>query len=162
MEKIMVAYFSRSGYTRGVAEQLARLLKAQLCPIEEPRSRSGPLGYVRSLWEATRGRDADISTPAQEPEQFDLVVIGTPIWGWHLSSPARAFAHRYGGKIKHVAFFCTMGGAGAEKAFGELEKLIGHSPVATLALTDKELDSGTANEKIDRFVEMLRLERVAL
>jgi len=161
MSRILVTYFSRSGYTQRIAGQIARALGAEVCPIEEPGSRRGPVGYVRSLWEVARGRDADIATPAQEPAQFDLVVIGTPVWAWHLSSPARAFAHRYGGRIKHVAFFCTMGGKGAEQAFRELEQLVGKAPVATMALTDAEVDAGAAAAKIERFVEALRLDQVA-
>ena len=35
MSKILVTYFSRTGYTKRVAEQLAGILDATICPIEE-------------------------------------------------------------------------------------------------------------------------------
>lgn len=154
--KILVTYFSRSGYTKRMAEKLARMLDAQIAPIEEPGSRGGPLGYLRSLFEALRGRDAAIRPSAQEPGDYDLVLIGTPVWASHASSPARAFARLHASHIKRAALFCTLGGQGAEPALDEMAHLIGRDPVATLALTDRELDSGAGDEKLAGFVQALR------
>ena len=53
--KVIVVYFSRTGYTKRVAEPLATALDATLCPITEPKSRLGLLGYSRCLWEASMG-----------------------------------------------------------------------------------------------------------
>lgn len=154
--KILVTYFSRSGYTRRMAERLARMLNAQIAPIEEVGARGGPLGYLRSLLEALRRRDAAIRRPLTEPDDFDLVLIGTPVWASHPSSPVRAFARLYGPRIKHAALFCTLGGRGAEPALSELAGLIGSTPIATLALTDRELDAGGGGDKLIRFAKALR------
>lgn len=156
--KILVTYFSRSGYTRRAAEELARVLNAQLAPIEEMRPRDGLLGYWRSLIEALRGRDTTIRAARAEPGDFDLVLIGTPVWASHPSSPARAFARRYGPRIKRAALFCTLGGRGAQSALDELARLVGAKPVATLALTDRELDSEAGHEKLARFASTVRAE----
>jgi len=137
------------------------LLNAQLEPIEEPRSRRGPLGYLRSAIEAVRGRDAVIRPPVAEPADFDLVLIGAPVWASHPSSPARAFARLYGQRIKRAAFFCTLGGSGAEPALRELEQALGRAPVATLAVTDRELDAGSGSDKLARFANAVR-SRTAL
>ena len=83
------------------------------------------------------------------------MLIGTPIWGWHLSSPARAFARRYRAQIRRCAFFCTMGGSGSDAAFAELRQLTGQEPLATLALTDAEIDDGRATQRIADFVATL-------
>jgi menaquinone-dependent protoporphyrinogen IX oxidase len=154
--KILVTYFSRTGFTKRVAEQLARKLDATLCPIQESGSRLGLLGYSRCLWEASFDVDPKIKPLAQDPAQFDLVVIGTPIWGWHVASPPRAFARRYGMQIKRAAFFCTMGGSGAETAFSQLQQAVGIQPVATLALTDREIEANSIRAKLTSFADALR------
>jgi flavodoxin len=157
--KTLVVYYSRTGHTQQVAEQLAAALGATLCPITEPGSRLGPLGYARSLIEGAFGRDAPIRAAQHDPAGYDLVLLGTPIWGWHLSSPVRAFARRHAKQIRRAAFFCTMGGSGAEQAFAELEQLIGHPPVATLAITEAELGTAAARAtagKIKRLADKLR------
>jgi flavodoxin-like protein len=155
MSRILITYYSRSGYTRRVAESLGQLLDARVTTIEERRSRDGVFGYLRSAWDALRYRDADIAAPSVEPGHFDLVLIGTPVWASHPSSPARTFARRQRGRIKRVAFFCTLGGSGANAALDELQQVLGLAPLATLALTDKEIDSGSADAKLQAFAATL-------
>lgn len=159
--KVLIAYYSRTGYTRRVAEQLAARLQATLSPITEARSRLGFLGYQRCIVESVLDRDAAINPATEDPAQYDLVVLGTPVWAWHLSSPVRAFARRHAASVNRCAFFCTMGGAGADKALAALERCLGQAPRATLALTDREIDDGSAGSKIDAFVAALQLRDAA-
>lgn len=154
--KTLIAYYSRTGHTRRVADLLAARLGGTASPITEPRSRLGLLGYARSAVEASFGLDAAIVASPVDPARFDLVLIGSPVWAWHLSSPVRAFARSQSASIRRCAFFCTMGGAGAEKAFAELERCLGQAPLATLALTDREIDGERHESKIESFVAALR------
>jgi len=156
MSRILIVYYSRSGYTKRAAEALAERLDASLLLIEEQRSRRGVFGYLRSAWEALRRIDADIALPAVNLADFDLVLIGTPVWASRPSSPARTFAGRHRGRIKRAALFCTLGGSGAEAALAALQQVLGRAPLATLALTDRELDSGAAGAKIDSFAATVR------
>jgi menaquinone-dependent protoporphyrinogen IX oxidase len=156
MSGILVFYCTRTGYTRRVAELLASALGGHSCEITERRSRRGVIGYSRCLWEASMGRDAPIEALACAPADAELVLIGTPIWGWHLASPARTFARRFRAELRHCAFFCTMGGAGSDAAFAELQRLTGQAPLATLALTDAEIDDGRAVPRIQAFAAQLK------
>jgi menaquinone-dependent protoporphyrinogen IX oxidase len=156
MGAALVVYCTRTGYTRRVAELLASALEGRTCELTERRSRRGVVGYSRCLWEASMGRDAPIDNLACEPADAELVIIGTPIWGWHLASPARTFARRFRADIRHCAFFCTMGGAGSDAAFAELQRLTGQAPLATLALTDAEIDDGRAVQRIQAFAAQLK------
>lgn len=157
--KVLVVYFSRTGTTRRLAERLARELDGTLMPITETRSRLGLLGYPRSLIEAVSGRDVPIDPPRRDPRDYDLVLIGTPVWGWHLSSPVRAFARQWGRRLKHVAFFCTMGGSGERPAFDELRRLCGQVPLAELALQASDLEHlarGDLRSRIQRYVRQMQ------
>ena len=155
MSRALVVYYSRTGYTRRIAEEISRALACDICPIEEDKARQGPLGYLRSAYEAMTRKQATITQLARDPRQYDLIIIGTPVWGWSLSSPVRAFAERYRDRLARVAFFCTMGGSGAEKVFGELQQVVGRKPVATLGLTDSEIDAHKDAQKVDRFAAAL-------
>jgi hypothetical protein len=153
---VQVIYFSLTGNTRRVAEQLALALGGQACAITEATSRQGFFGYSRCLWDSLLRRDAAINPLACKPALADLVAIGTPIWAWHLASPVRSFVRRHRAEIKRCAFFCTMGGSGSEAAFDELSTLTGQLPLATLALTDLEVTSGTGQSKVNAFVASLQ------
>jgi menaquinone-dependent protoporphyrinogen IX oxidase len=155
-KQAIIVYFSRTGYTRRVAEQIARRLNADLIPIAETGSRLGLLGYVKSLIEATWRRKPKIKVPSFEPAHYRLVVIGTPIWAWRLSSPVRTFISRYQWTSCKVAFFCTMGGSGAEGVFEEMKRRVGGEPLATMALKDADIDANHIGQQLDEFCQRLR------
>jgi menaquinone-dependent protoporphyrinogen IX oxidase len=155
--KVLVTWYSRTGHTRSVGESLARQLDGAAEPIVGTRSREGVSGYLRSLAESVAALPAAIAPPLHDPARFDLVVIGTPVWAWGLASPVRAFARAQAAAIRRTAFFCTMGGSGSDRAFDDLQRELGRSPVATLALTERDLaDRTRLQARTAHFVAALR------
>jgi hypothetical protein len=75
----VVVFFSRTGYTRRVAEDIARRLQASLLPITEEKSRQGLMGYSKCLIEASWRLLPKIQLPPFDPSDCSLVVIGTPL-----------------------------------------------------------------------------------
>jgi multimeric flavodoxin WrbA len=110
------------------------------------------MGYLRSGRDATKKKLTKLEPLRFELDQYDLVIVGTPIWGWNVSVPVRTYLTELKDKFSQVAFFCTMGGSGNENAFSEMEKIIGKKPMATLALTTKEVVSDNYSEILDEFV----------
>lgn len=155
--KTLVVYFSRSGHTRQVANEIAARCGADLEMIREPRSRAGGWGYLRSLWQALRHAAPPISAAVKNPADYDLVIIGTPIWSFGLAPPVRSYARQYATYFKQVAFFCTEGGGGDQRAFDELRQICGKPPVATFALIEKQLPESMHKEPLQNFVTRLAL-----
>jgi flavodoxin len=152
MGRTLIVYFSRTGYTRGVAEEMAAAFGADLEAVRDARKRSGVLGYLRSAREALRRSLIEIQPTENDPSQYDLVVLGTPVWAGHVSSPMRAYVSANRNGLKRVALFCTMGGSGGTAALTEMAGLCGREPVATLTLTDNEIDKGLHSSKLSAFV----------
>ena len=157
MKQTLVVYHSRSGHTRRVAQALAERLDADLDEIVVDTPRPGPLGYALCALEALMQCTPDLRRAAHDPARYSLVVIGTPVWFWSLSSPVHAWARRHVLAQPKLAFFCTMGGSGAERAFAQLEQTCGKTPQATLALTEAQLAQDIA-PALTRFVAELKRE----
>ena len=157
--RVLVVYFSRSGHTKALAERLAGRLRATLMPITERQPRAGVSGYVRSLLEALSGAEVAILPPREDLRHFDLVLIGGPVWASRPASPVATFVRRYRRRLRRVAFFCTSGGSGEERALATLERLLGHPAEATLAVTADELDGRdpSAEARLHEFIGGLRL-----
>ena len=153
--KALIIYFSRTGRTRKVAEAIASLTGGDLEEIREKRGRGGPLGWLRSGMESTRGMLPNIEPLGKDPASYDLVVIGTPIWSSNASSPVRAFVKQYGDRIREAAFFCTGDGSDPEKVLKGLEELLGRKPQSTVALLGRDREGDWAEVKIIGFVESL-------
>ncbi|HSN30884.1 MAG TPA: hypothetical protein VLT45_31565 [Kofleriaceae bacterium] len=143
--RILVVHYSRSGHTKQLAEQIAQTVGADLEAIVDPTDRSGLLGYLRSGYQAARQRTVGIGPAAHDPSAYDLVVIGTPIWNMSVSPPVRSYLARELGRLPRVAFFCTCGGSGGERAFAQMARVCGKPPAATLIVREAELArSGSA------------------
>ena len=130
--KILVVYYSRSGITHKIAEALCEALTCEREEIVEDGSRAGLFGYMRSLVEARQKRPSVIAAAKRDPSSYDLVVVGTPVWGWPVSSPVRAYLIGNRDRVHDVAFFCTLGGAGSANAFTQMRGITGKTPRARL------------------------------
>jgi flavodoxin len=161
MKDALVVYFSRTGYTDFIAGEIAATLGADKERVTDYAKRSGILGYWRCAREAMRETPVAIAQASVDPGDYDLVVLGTPVWAGNPSSPMRAFLAAHAGRLSRVAFFCTLGGSGAEKTFAKMATLCGQAPVATAAFRDAEIDKDAYAAKLDGFVRAISRREAA-
>lgn len=154
MKRTLIVYHSRTGHTRRVAQALARRLDADLDEIRIVQPLDGVAGYAMCAIEAVAALAPALRPMHRDPAAYELVLIGTPVWFWSLSSPVRSWLEQHPLK-RRVAFFCTMGGSGAQRVFATMAGLAGRKPVATLALLERDL-AGDFESRLDAFVERLR------
>lgn len=157
--KTLVAYYSMTGHTRRIANEVSDVTGAELEEIREPRPRHGFTGVVRALFDGVARRTPPILGAGHDPADYDLLVIGGPVWAGRMAAPVRTFAKRYGASAPHVAFFCTEGGRGAESAFADLEKLCLHPPEATLVVDAAHLPAIEHHVALSRFASTLTATR---
>jgi flavodoxin len=156
MMKILVAFYSRTGFTRKVCQELAQKLNADIEEIIDTKSRKGPIGWLYAGRDASRKMSTLIAQPQKDPAQYDLVVLGTPIWAWTLTPAVRSYLTQNKGKIKKAAFLCTMGSSGDVGAFTGMEELLGQKPVATMAIKTKQVAKNGGTAEIELFTERLK------
>lgn len=143
--KILIAYYTRSGHTRTAAEKVRSCLgglNVTLWEIPEEGCRRGARGWIRSCLEGIRKKSSSIAASPFRAGDFDLVVLGTPVWANSPASAVRAFCSSEAAAFRQVAFIGTHGGGGTSKTFAQLVELCGKEPVATLSLRDKDIREG--------------------
>lgn len=151
MPRILVIDYSRSGNTHKVAQAIAGACGADLEQIRDAKPRRGLWGWIRSAREAIRAIPGEIRSPSRDPTDYDLVVLGSPVWAGHVSSPMRAYLGERSSALTRIALFVTEGGSGGPKALAEMSALAGLQPVATLEVRAKEI-RGSLRSTIERFV----------
>lgn len=127
MKKTLVAYFSASGVTRGVAQQLAEVTGGTLHEIkpEQPytdadldwhdkQSRSSVEMQDKKSRPAITGKLADMN-------DYDVVYVGFPIWWYTCPTIINTFMETYDFKGKTVIPFATSGGSSIKKACEDLK-----------------------------------------
>lgn len=112
--KTLVAYLSRSGNTRVIAETLHRELDADLFEIRA--ARPYPEDYEQHVAQATRERDGGTEPPlaakVDDIAAYDEIFLGFPIWGETAPAPLRSFLRVHDLTGKTVRPFITHGGYG--------------------------------------------------
>ena len=157
----LVVFYSRTGFTKLVAEALAKELRADTEQLVETRSRAGLLGYLRSGFEAALGRLTELKPLSKDPAVYAVVVVGTPVWNGSVSSPVRTFLAHHKAGLKRVAFFCTYGGSGNERTFRQMAAVCGQTPVATMAVRDRELGDAMLSARIREMVGRLQTPAIS-
>jgi len=153
--KILIVYYSRTGLTRKLGEQLANTLSAQTEEIKDEVVRSGVIGYLRCGKEAVQEISPVILDSKNNPVDYDLVIIGTPVWAATMASPVRSYLIAQKDKFKRVAFFATQGGEGANRTVEKMAEVCGLKPVASLVATSREVVKDNYGDKIEKFIKAI-------
>lgn len=127
--RILVAYFSATNTTEGVAEHIANGLNAKLYEIvpEDPYT-DADLNYNDNNSRSTIEMNDPSSRPAisgsvEDMEQYDIVFIGYPIWWGEAPRIVSTFMESYDFAGKTIVPFCTSGGSGVGSSASNLEQL---------------------------------------
>lgn len=153
MKSCLVVYYSRTGMTHEIASKIATDCGCDIEQIRDTRKRSGILGFLRCAYEAILGKMPNIIPTTKNPDDYGVVILGTPVWAARISSPMRSYIHENAGRFNKIAAFCTMGGSGGEKVLDEIAALCGKTPIARLALTDEEIQRNRYQEKFGLFTQ---------
>ena len=129
MTKVLVAYFSASGVTAKVAENLSKAIDADLYEIvpETPYS-TADLNWMDSKSRSSvemkdRSSRPAIGNTVENMDQYDTVFVGFPIWWYREPSIIDTFMEAYDFTGKTVIPFATSGGSGLGDSYKNLQAL---------------------------------------
>lgn len=124
--KVLIAYFSWGGNTKGVAEEIRRQTGADLFEITMVNPYS--TDYNTVLDEAQRDQNAQarpaLATHAENMEQYDIVMIGYPNWWASIPMPVASFLEEYDFSGKTIVPFCSHGGGRFGQSLTAIAKLV--------------------------------------
>lgn len=123
--KILVAYFSHSGNTKTVAEQIQSIVGGDIFEIKTVTPY--PDEY-RPTTEVAKKEQQDNARPAltakvEQMAYYDVILLGFPNWWGTMPMPLFTFLEQYDFSGKKIALFCTHEGSRlgrSEDDFGRL------------------------------------------
>ena len=156
MSKTLLVFYSRSGYTASLAGEMADMAGWDVEEIKDVRPRTGSWGALRCVLDVMLHLSPGISTGGRDPGAYDLVVLAAPVWMRRLAAPMRSYILRNRGRFKAVAYACTYGGNGAERAGADVAALTGKPLKASLAVTSFEFEQADYRARLDAFLSRLK------
>lgn len=157
--EVLVAYFSATGTTEGVAKHIANDLNADIYEIvpEYPYT-DADLDYNDNNSRTTiEMNDPDarpaISGSVEDMEQYTTIFIGYPIWWGEAPRIVSTFVERYDFSGKTIVPFCTSGGSGMGSSATNLEQLTSGAQW----LSGKRLNGSDSQDTVMEWVNGLGL-----
>lgn len=151
MSNILVIYYSYTGSSRRVADLLCAQQNWRMAEVVETRSRRGLTGTLRCVLDSALRRRPSIRYDGPPPEDFDAVVLISPIWLQRLAGPMRSFVEQCSARLPRVAVVSVMGGTGAPDAVAEISRIIRRAPVLSMSISMREVDNGSLAGRLQSF-----------
>lgn len=137
--KTAVVYYSLEGNTHFAAEIIGRQLGADLVRLS-PEKAYPTRGFGKYFW---AGKSASFrESPRLSPyrfdvAQYDLIILGTPVWAGIFAPPLRTFLRANPLAGKRIALFACCSGGDTAKCFEALMREAGGgAPASTLRMVD--------------------------
>lgn len=157
---ILVAYFSATNNTEGVAQKLAEGLGADLYEIvpEVPYT-SEDLNYGDSDSRTSLEQNDPDARPAIAGElpdvaQYDTVLLGYPIWWGEAPRIMSTFVEGCDLSGKTVAAFCTSASSG----FGSSDAALREAAPDATWLEGRRFPAGAEKEDVMRWIEEIGIK----
>lgn len=125
--RIVVAYYSLTGYTAALARETADGLAGhevsvvEIVPIK-------PYSYfsagIKGVTQAMAGTIVDLETPPPQTGTYDALVVFSPTWGWMSSPPVRSFVAALSAGEGRPAVVGVTHAGGPIGSFDRLAKLV--------------------------------------
>lgn len=152
-----VVYFSATGTTENIAQEIADTLDAdiyEIVPAEEYTS--DDLDYNNDSCRANKEmNDADsrpaIANDLSAVTGYDTIIIGHPIWWGTAPRIIQTFFESYDLSGKTVYTFCTSGSSGIEQSLNDLKGLYPDVDI----VSGRRFDAGTDQSEISEWLDSI-------
>jgi flavodoxin len=124
-KKILVTYFSHSGNTREIANQIHRSVDGDIFEIKAAKPYPDDYDAVvkQAKQELDSGYKPALKRKLENMKSHDLVFIGYPIWWGTIPAPVRTLLSEYDFSGKSIVPFCTHEGSGLGRSVSDISKL---------------------------------------
>ena len=157
---MLIAYFSWSGNTRGIAEQIHQKVGGDLVEIEPVRPYSRD--YNTCVEEARRDKDnrarPELKTRLENMDQYEVIFLGYPNWWSTIPMPVATFLTQYDLRGKTIVPFASHGGGRLGHSLADISEL---SPGATIleALSISNSGGSSLSRDVDAWLDKNGLNR---
>ena len=157
MNKVLVTYFSASGVTKRVAENLAKVSGWDLFEIEPTQKYTdADLNWMdnnsrSSVEMADRNCRPEIKNKT-DISKYDYIFVGFPIWWYREPSIIDTFIESYDFSGKTIIPFATSGGSGLGESQNNIQSL---APSARV-LAGKRLSANVSEDELKSWIENLK------
>ena len=157
-KKTLVVYFSATGNTRRVAQNLAKAADADIYEIKPAK----PYSDADLNWTNKNSRSSvEMADHSSRPEMikddfsvkdYETIYLGFPIWWYIAPTIVNTFLERHDFSNKKIILFATSGGSGFGRTIDNIKTSVSNS---TKVIEGKVLNSNPSVEDLKKWISTL-------
>jgi flavodoxin len=153
-QKVLVLYYSETGTTKTVAQEMQKQLGADLEAIEavEPYTGNFQETMQRGQREMKSGQTPALKPLKKKIADYDVIFLGYPIWFGTYAMPIATLVKQQSFAGKKVVPFCTFGSGGLNTSTEALKKALPKAQIQT-GYGVRTARVAAAPKEIDRFLK---------
>lgn len=158
--KTLIVYFSWGGNTKTVANHIHDLIGGDIVEVETVIPYPDTYEEVTQIAPGELASDyrPELKTKVDNMDEYDTLIVGTPIWGGHLTPAMKSFLASYNLSGKAIAPFCTHGGSGTAQNVNDIHSVCPNSTIlGSLAVYGSRAESSRTDvEKWLKQIEIIK------
>ena len=152
--KPLILYYSQTGATEAVAQELQTATGADIESIELVNPYSGTYDetIARVSQEMEDGVLPELNPLKSDLSKYDVIFLAYPIWFGTYATPIASLVKDYDFAGKKVVTVCTFGSGGVEPAVQDLKKALPKAVIAENNFGIRNARIGAAAKELNRFL----------
>lgn len=135
---------------------IGKALSADIDEIIDKKNRMGIFNWLRAGRDSMGKKLTEIESE-KDPQDYDVIVIGSPIWASNLTPAIRTYLATHDLKGKKVAFFICSTANKYSKIFPQLKEMTPMSEhVGTFSIASSRIKKGDFEQELNAFIEQLK------
>lgn len=154
--KTLIVYFSWGGNTRTVANHIHDLVGGDIVEVETVVPYPDTYEEVTQIAPGELESDyrPELKTKVENMDEYDTLIVGTPIWGGHLTLAMKSFLAGYDLSGKSIAPFCTHGGSGTAQSVSDIRSVCPNSTIlGSLAVYGSQAENSRGD--VEKWLEQI-------
>ncbi|MCQ2959293.1 MAG: hypothetical protein MJ198_03775 [Bacteroidales bacterium] len=125
-QKILVLYYSQTGATKTVAEEIKQQLNADIeaIEIENPYDGNYKETIDRCIQEIESGTVPNTKALQSNINDYDIIFLGYPVWFGTYAQPIAGLVKNESFEGKKIVTFCTFGSGGLQASTENLKQAL--------------------------------------
>lgn len=128
--KTLIIFYSLEGNTKLIAQGIAGAINVDILELK-PKIEINPKGFMKYFQggkEAMMKIKPELLPLEKNPQDYDVLFIGSPVWAWTYASPLNTFFSQNVLLNKKIALFCCYKG-GKGNIFSNMKKSLSNNQI---------------------------------
>jgi len=101
----------------------------------------------------------ELKTKVNNMDEYDTLIVGTPIWGSHLAPAMKSFLASYDLSGKTIAPFCTHGGSGTAQSVNDIRSVCPENITILESLAIYGNRAGSSRNDVEKWLDRIGIKK---